>query len=433
MTEEATSARLTDASVRRRVILVYYGLCLAVAVYVGIYMMLWHRGYQKIDTIRGTVHSKIKGSATGGANLDPALAGQSWDAEDLVRYYTDGFFMPTTFHRTTQTQGKCSVGARSHLKTLKGHWTEKCSKEGHECQAGTHTFHGLQTGKCVTDGRTREAAGEDAALGLIGACVGGAHSGASCFGDGPVHAVTSARACMPLQAACRDVHARAAVCACMHARDARTRQRACSHTSHVRTSDDAETCGDGGGTCEGAFCELQTWCPPEGANPNATATVHLEGWQNFSVFARIDTIFPQFDRQLNNLRQAGGRQGLCPLPAAEEGGCEAANLFSVQDVLDRAQVSASEAADHGAEILVKVKWADSKPLLGRKNKYPCNLDAAGWAEACAPSFAFRRLDDPDPDSFSHGFNFREVVLFSLALALALSLSAGAAGGLRSGG
>ena len=226
MPEDAPTVLLTDASVRRRVILVYYGLCLAVAVYVGIYMMLWHRGYQKIDTMRGTVHTKIKGSATGGANLDPALAGQSWDAEDLVRYYTDGFFMPTTFHRTTQTQGKCSVGARSHLKTLKGHWTEKCSKEGHECQAGTHTFHGLQTGKCVTNGQTMEAAGEDAALGLIGTCVGGALSGSSCFGDGPA---TPARACMQLQAACNDVHACASVCACKRG------ARAMHHACHVLT------------------------------------------------------------------------------------------------------------------------------------------------------------------------------------------------------
>ena len=38
MPEDAPTVLLTDASVRRRVILVYYGLCLAVAVYVGIYM-----------------------------------------------------------------------------------------------------------------------------------------------------------------------------------------------------------------------------------------------------------------------------------------------------------------------------------------------------------------------------------------------------------
>ena len=124
MPEDAPTVLLTDASVRRRVILVYYGLCLAVAVYVGIYMMLWHRGYQKIDTMRGTVHTKIKGSATGGANLDPALAGQSWDAEDLVRYYTDGFFMPTTFHRTTQTQ----VRARAqHISTYTCTYTRRAN------------------------------------------------------------------------------------------------------------------------------------------------------------------------------------------------------------------------------------------------------------------------------------------------------------------
>jgi hypothetical protein len=45
---------------------------------------------------------------------------------------------------------------------------------------------------------------------------------------------------------------------------------------------------------------------------------------------------------------------------------------------------------------------------GRKAKYPCNLDASNWREACSPSFSFIRLDDPDPHSFSHGYNFRTV-------------------------
>ena len=86
-----------------RVILVYYGLCLTVAVYVLIYMMFWHRGtwrppepargagarrvltghvnaracvpgYQKVDQLMGTVHTKLKGSANDAANLDAALA-----------------------------------------------------------------------------------------------------------------------------------------------------------------------------------------------------------------------------------------------------------------------------------------------------------------------------------------------------------------------
>jgi hypothetical protein len=41
----------------------------------------------------------------------------------------------------------------------------------------------------------------------------------------------------------------------------------------------------------------------QGANPNATKTVQLKGWQDFSVFARIDTMFPQFDKQHSNLHQ----------------------------------------------------------------------------------------------------------------------------------
>ena len=91
----------------------------------------------------------------------------------------------------------------------------------------------------------------------------------------------------------------------------------------------------------------------------------------------------------------------------DKGKCVAANLFTVSDVLERAQISPLEAADHGAEILVKVKWADMKPMLGSKGKYPCNLDQADWRESCTPSFDFIRLDDPDPHSFSHGYNFRE--------------------------
>ena len=52
----------------------------------------------------GTVHTKIKGSATDSGNLDALLAAQSWDAEDLVKYFNDGFFMPTKFEITKQSQ-----------------------------------------------------------------------------------------------------------------------------------------------------------------------------------------------------------------------------------------------------------------------------------------------------------------------------------------
>jgi hypothetical protein len=44
-------------------------------------------------------------------------------------------------------------------------------------------------------------------------------------------------------------------------------------------------------------------------------------------------------------------------------------------------VSAREAADHGAEILVKVKWADMKPLLGN----PCEVACAERAERAVQS------------------------------------------------
>ena len=69
-------------------------------------------------------------------------------------------------------------------------------------------------------------------------------------------------------------------------------------------------------------------------------------------------------------------------------------------------ISVKDAAATGAEILVKAKWADMKPMLGSKGTSPCNIDAGSWREACAPSFEFRRLDDADPNSFSHGYNFR---------------------------
>ena len=217
-------------------------------------MMLWHRGYQKDDTMMGAVHTKIKGSASDPDNLNPVLAAQSWDADDLVRYYTDGFFMPTRIQTTRQSQGKCSLGAKSHSKKLKGVWTEKCTQGGDQCKDGVHTFHGVQTGTCISDGRdiSNVSGGEE--LGLIGVCRGGALDGSGCFGD-----------------------------------------------------DDVTTCAEGGGVCKGSFCELSTWCPVEGANPNATQEVELDGWENFSVFARIDTIFPQFDKQHNNLHQSDGQ------------------------------------------------------------------------------------------------------------------------------
>jgi hypothetical protein len=218
----------------------------------------------------GSVHTKVKGSATAAHSFDPLLAAQSWDADDLVKYHNDGFFMPTKFEMTKQTQGKCSVGAKTHLKTLKGQWTEKCTEGGNQCKEGKHTFHGLQTGACITDGQALAGAAGDADVGLIGVCKGGALEGASCYG-----------------------------------------------------AHDTTTCAEGGGICEGAFCELQTWCPVEGASPNATSTVRLDGWHRFSVFARIDTIFPQFAKQHNNLRQADGKQGLCPLALMEKGKCVA--------------------------------------------------------------------------------------------------------------
>ena len=234
------------------------------------------RGYQKVDSMMGSVHTKVKGSATAADSLDALLAAQSWDAEDLVKYHNDGFFMPTKFEVTKQTQGRCSVGAESHLKSLKGAWTEKCTKGGNQCHEGAHTFHGLQTGTCITDGHDITSPEGDEDMGRIGVCRGGALDGASCFGV-----------------------------------------------------DDETTCAEGGGKCEGSFCELQTWCPVEGASPNATSTVRLDGWERFSVFARIDTIFPQFGKQHNNLRQEDGKQGLCPLASMEKGKCVAGQNSTV--------------------------------------------------------------------------------------------------------
>ena len=333
-----------------RAVLAYYSLCALIFGYVILYMMLWNRGYQTYDSMIGTVHTKIKGSATAVQSLDPALAAKVWDAEDLVKYNSDSFFVPTKFSVTKQTQGTCSTGARSQSKTLKGVWTEKCTKDGHECQEGMQTFHGVQTGSCISDG---QSLGPD--MGLIGLCKGGALNDASCFGD-----------------------------------------------------DDQATCAEGGGKCKGSFCELRAWCPTEGSIPDATDTVHLDGWGNFSVFARIDAVFPKFGKQHNNLQQANGEQGLCPISQMDKGKCVAANLLFLRDVLERANVSFGDAADTGAEILLQVRWTDMQPMLGAKGRSPCNLDAANWKEACAPSYDFRRLDDPNNNSFSHGYNFRTV-------------------------
>merc|ERR1740130_454769 len=140
--------------------------------------MIWHRGYQKVDNLMGTVHTKIKGSATDSDNLDALLAVKSWDATDLVWYFNDGFFMPTKFEMTKQSQGKCSIVAKSHLKKLKGAWTEKCSKDGGQCRTGVHTFTGVQTGTCITEASVDAGGGGN----LIGVCRSGTLQGARCYG-----------------------------------------------------------------------------------------------------------------------------------------------------------------------------------------------------------------------------------------------------------
>jgi hypothetical protein len=131
---------------------------------------------------------------------------------------------------TQQRVGVCCAGSRSSDLRLAGHWSEDCARErgGPEaCVAGRKTFYGTQTGACVSDGRKLYKKKKDP-LGLIGVCVGGKLDGTACFGE-----------------------------------------------------DDTETCVDG--TCTGAFCEVESWCPVELSAPNASVPVRLDGWQDFSV------------------------------------------------------------------------------------------------------------------------------------------------------
>jgi len=333
-----------------RIGLLYYSLSLGILTYVGVYVLWWQRGYQTQDSVEGTIVCKLKGSASDPLNPSARFSSRVWDAADLVEYTANGFFIPTSMLVTTQGPGYCTAGNKTSDLRMEGVWTESCNGN-FSCQEGMRTFSGTQTGKCITDG-SKKTLRDGGKAGKFGICSGGSRKGEACFGN-----------------------------------------------------DDKSTCAPGGGKCYGAFCEVKSWCPIEMSVPNASQKVSFNGFEDFSVFARIDVMYSKFNLRHNNVPDG---EGLCSLDDFEDGECEFPNQFPISTLLERANVSIEEAMLTGAEIVVSAVWSDT----GDAEAYYCDLDHDDWRTNCKPYLTFRRLDDPDPRTFSHGYNYRSSRVFS---------------------
>jgi len=129
------------------------------------------------------------------------------------------------------------------------------------------------------------------------------------------------------------------------------------------------------GTCgvSGKYCNLSAWCPLEQENRPAEILSQVQNW---SIFAKIDASFPAFGINFNNVKQGLVRN---------------VNLFTVGEILDRANSSFAQTASKGAIVLANIY-------------YKCNLDHS--IDECEPSIHFERIDQ---SSFSSGFNFRYAI------------------------
>ena len=130
------------------------------------------------------------------------------------------------------------------------------------------------------------------------------------------------------------------------------------------------------------MCEIQGWCPVE-IDVLPTKKALIQDVVNFTVFIRSSVQFRKFNFQKRNLRDPD-KLGECSFDDRENLYCP---IFSIGDILTRANVSFDDISIDGGIIGIEIDW-------------DCNLDLHG--SRCDPKYIFERLDDPE----SGGNNFR---------------------------
>lgn len=138
------------------------------------------------------------------------------------------------------------------------------------------------------------------------------------------------------------------------------------------------------GICDNSTqtCQVYGWCPLESDSNLAT----LNNIGNFTVFVKIDIIFPNFGVSRSNAIDIDGTGK--PVIGY--------NLFTIDQLLGNAtngEISSYESiATSGAILLMISNW-------------DCNLDHS--PSKCNPTYTFKRID-AEADSISYGYNFRAV-------------------------
>ena len=127
------------------------------------------------------------------------------------------------------------------------------------------------------------------------------------------------------------------------------------------------------GKCTSGLCEVNSWCPILGS-PEAnskTQVADLPGVLDFEVAVNVKGSFSTYNMQLSQSLKT-----------------------TVGEICKKAGVDSNKAVNHGTLIFVDLT-------------YDCNLDQIKDISQCKPSYAYRRIDDPDEDDPSmKGYTFR---------------------------
>jgi len=135
------------------------------------------------------------------------------------------------------------------------------------------------------------------------------------------------------------------------------------------------------GDCSNGFCQVMGWCPVE--NDEKEAEIRYYGVKNFTIFVKVNLRFKKFDVLLTNaINRNTSLHSLTP----------EYNLFTIEYILEKAQVDIDSIASTGAIILSTIS-------------YNCNLDNGVKHCEDHPKFSFQRIDDVI-GTVSPGYNFR---------------------------
>jgi len=135
------------------------------------------------------------------------------------------------------------------------------------------------------------------------------------------------------------------------------------------------------GKCVDGMCEVMGWCPLESDRKDSLMSYY--GVENFTIFLKVNLRFQKFGVSLTNAVNANtSNHELTP----------GFNLFTIDDILHRAQTKISDISRSGAIIVCTIS-------------YECDLDKS--VEKCEhhPHFSFQRIDDVT-GTVSPGYNFR---------------------------